>query len=235
MRASGSPTRCMSPAASPRSRRSGAPCWRTRCWPPVDLSREEGERRLAEAEAALRDGRGVGRRGRGTGAGTHPVGAGAGRGGGRAADRAVAAHGAAGARWVPIVKLGKWTDQADTCPGAAYRRGRAVSVRRAMCHRGRRRSRVSRSTSNGGPEPLARLGSTHRSRRSPRSPLRCVGDRISMSQHRVQATLSGRHRPLAQVTATSGTRMLLRERTRGTIARFGHGAARTGRLRANDG
>ena len=54
---------------------------------PGELSREEGERRLAAAEAAYGAGRGVGRRGRGTGAGAHAVGAGDDRGGGRAADR----------------------------------------------------------------------------------------------------------------------------------------------------
>ena len=43
---------CSSPAASPRSRRSAARCWPIEAMPPAELSRAEGERRLAEAEAA---------------------------------------------------------------------------------------------------------------------------------------------------------------------------------------
>ena len=90
MRASGSPTRCIVAGGFAEVTPERCTVLANEVLAAVDLSREEGERRLAEAEAALRDGRGVGRRGRGTGAGTHPVGAGAGRGGGRAADRAVA-------------------------------------------------------------------------------------------------------------------------------------------------
>ena len=44
MRATGSPTSCSSPAASPRSRRNAARCWRTRCsrWPICRARRASG-------------------------------------------------------------------------------------------------------------------------------------------------------------------------------------------------